>query len=94
MVDETKILHIKTCMSALHLKMVGRHLGLPDNDISEIEVDSKNQSAEIAYQILLKWKNRRGQQAKVKNLISGFFQAATEDPSSINVDSLRKALLM
>lgn len=93
-VDEMRILHIKTCMSARHLKMVGRHLGLRDNDISEIEVDCKNQSAEVAYQILLKWKNRRGQQAKVKHLIAGFFQAAMEDPSSINVDSLRKGLLV
>lgn len=92
MVDEPRILHIRKCISPLHIKMVGRYLGLRDNEISEISVDYINQSAEVAYQIILKWKHKMGHQAKVKNLIDCLYRAAMEEPCSINVNSLKEAL--
>lgn len=75
--------------------MVGRHLGLRDNDVCEIEVDCRHLTAsETAYQILIKWKNKMGQKATIRSLTECLFEAAKEDPTSINVESLTDALLM
>lgn len=93
-VDEQKILKIKRCISASHIKMVGRHLGLREHDICEIEVDLRHQlAAEAAYQMLIKWKNKMGQKATVGCLTECLFEAAKEDPRSINVESLTEAIL-